>query len=137
MGIVIGRDCACLPYFLRADFAFKMGLPFGYAKCSRGGGGQPPKCFQWFSIQNLEAARASSPEQKTASSAPAAKGPGLATSFGHYLRTTADAVHSRSARTAANDQNTDYYPIPLTHGSLRPAPAYTDPHGHVFALARP
>ena len=36
MGIVIRPDCADLPYFLRAYFAFKMGLPFGYAKCSRG-----------------------------------------------------------------------------------------------------
>ncbi len=52
MGLVIRPDCADLPYFLRAYFAFKMGLPFGYAKCSRGGGGQPPKCFQWFSTQN-------------------------------------------------------------------------------------
>src|SRR5260221_242251 len=136
MGIVIRPDCADLPYFLLAYFAFKMGLPFGYAKCSRGGGGQPPKCFQWFSIQNLEAVRASSPEQKTASSAPAAKGPGLATSFGHYLRTTADAVHSGSARTAANDENTDYYPIPLTQGTLRPGAVYADPYGHVLMLAR-
>src|SRR6266852_5179589 len=39
MGLVIRPDCADLPYFLRAYFAFKMGLPFGYAKCTRGGGG--------------------------------------------------------------------------------------------------
>ncbi|HEX9070962.1 MAG TPA: hypothetical protein VF852_03320, partial [Pseudolabrys sp.] len=47
IGLIIRPDCADLPYFLRAYFAFKMGLPFGYAKCSRGGGGQPPKCFAW------------------------------------------------------------------------------------------
>ena len=70
MGIVIRPDCADLPYFLRAYFAFKMGLPFGYAKCSRGGGGQPPKCFQWFSVQNIEAARATSPDQKVATAVP-------------------------------------------------------------------
>jgi len=28
-----------LPYFLRAYFSFKMGLPYGYAKCTRGSGG--------------------------------------------------------------------------------------------------
>lgn len=66
MGLVIRPDCADLPYFLRAYFSFKMGLPFGYSKCSRGGGGQPPKCYQWFSIQHLEAARSSASEQKTA-----------------------------------------------------------------------
>ncbi len=31
----IRPDCADLPYFLRGYFAFKMGLPFGYAKCTR------------------------------------------------------------------------------------------------------
>jgi hypothetical protein len=35
--LIIRPDCADLPYFLRAYFAFKMGLPFGYAKCTRGG----------------------------------------------------------------------------------------------------
>ena len=54
MGMVVRPDCADLPYFLRAYFSFKMGLPFGYSKCSRGGGGQPPKCGPWFSIQNPE-----------------------------------------------------------------------------------
>jgi hypothetical protein len=52
--MVVRPDCADLPYFLRAYFAFKMGLPFGYAKCTRGGAGQPPKCFAWWNIQNLE-----------------------------------------------------------------------------------
>ena len=52
MGLVIRPDCADLPYFLRAYFAFKMGLPFGYAKCTRGGGGEPPKCHEWWNIQN-------------------------------------------------------------------------------------
>ena len=39
----ISPDCADLVYFLRAYFAFKMGLPFGYSNCSRGGGGHAPK----------------------------------------------------------------------------------------------
>jgi len=54
MGLVIRPDCADLPYFLRAYFAFKMGLPFGYTKCTRGGGGEPPKCPVWWNIQNEE-----------------------------------------------------------------------------------
>jgi hypothetical protein len=37
-------DCADFVYFLRAYFAFKIGLPFGYSNCSRGFGGKPPKC---------------------------------------------------------------------------------------------
>ncbi|HEY2135326.1 MAG TPA: hypothetical protein VGH49_05525, partial [Xanthobacteraceae bacterium] len=80
IGIVYRPDCADLPYFLRAYFAFKMGLPFGYAKCTRGGGGEAPKCFAWWNIQNLEPPRApetargappeAAPEQAVASSGP-------------------------------------------------------------------
>ena len=56
--IVISPDCADLVYFLRAYFAYKMGLPFGYSKCSRGGGGSPPKCYGWFTNQSPDAAKA-------------------------------------------------------------------------------
>jgi hypothetical protein len=137
MGLVIRPDCADLPYFLRAYFAFKMGLPFGYAKCSRGGGGQPPKCFQWFSTQTLEAARSSSNEQKNASTGAAPKSAGLAASFGHFVQSTvADAVHSGSARTPLGDENTDYYPVSLTQETLRPGTVYADPYGHVLMIAK-
>ena len=44
MKMVLRPDCADLPYFLRAYFAFKMGLPFGFSKCTRGGGGRAPTC---------------------------------------------------------------------------------------------
>jgi hypothetical protein len=54
IGLFIRPDCADLPYFLRAYFAFKMGLPFGYSKCTRGGGGEAPKCHAWWNIQNEE-----------------------------------------------------------------------------------
>jgi hypothetical protein len=71
MKIVLRPDCADLPYFLRAYFAFKMGLPFGYSKCTRGGGGRAPHCPQWFSIQNLEPPPPQ-PEPVAAPRAPAA-----------------------------------------------------------------
>jgi hypothetical protein len=116
MGIVIRPDCADLPYFLRAYFAFKMGLPFGYSKCSRGGGGHAPKCFAWWNIHNLEPANqpdpgadhadsgtpvlapvaartapkatpASTPSSSWGVTSPdAAKRLGLATAFGKYLQ---------------------------------------------------
>ena len=166
MGLVIRPDCADLPYFLRAYFAFKMGLPFGYAKCTRGGGGEPPKCYEWWNIQAEEprpAPPASLPEQIIASgtpfeifrppvaTGPAAKPPGpaakpwgppprppgLAASFGHYLRwTVADGVHSGSGRTSATDDNTEYYPVPLNEEALRPGTVYADPYGHLLVLVR-
>ena len=129
-------DCTDMVYYLRAYFAFKMGLPFGYSKCSRGGGGQSPKCFQWVSIQNPDAARPSSPKQKTASSEPAAKPSGLAASFARYLPVVGDAVQSGAVRTLANDDNTDFYTVRLTQDTLRPGTIYADPYGHVLMLVR-
>ncbi len=120
MKIVLHPDCADLPYFLRAYFAFKMGLPFGYSKCSRGGGGRPPKCYQWFSILNAAVA----PQR------------GLAASFGRFLPVLADAVQSGAGRTAANDENSDFYPVPLTQETLRPGTIYADPYGHILMLVR-
>jgi hypothetical protein len=129
-------DCTDMVYYLRAYFAFKMGLPFGYSKCSRGDRGTPPKCFQWFSIQNPDAARPSSPKRKIAPNGAAAKPPGLAASFAHYLPIVGDAVQSGAVRTLASDDNTDFYTVPLTQGALRPGSIYADPYGHVLMLVR-
>ena len=56
-------DCADFVYFLRAYFAYKMGLPFGYSNCSRGFGGKPPKCYQWFDIEHPEVTRPPPPPE--------------------------------------------------------------------------
>jgi hypothetical protein len=150
MGLVIRPDCADLPYFLRAYFAFKMGLPFGYSICSRGGGGAAPRCQSWSSIQSGGEAR-SPLEQDTSTrispetlralqgepvSAPAAQRPGLAASFGRYLSNLANGVHSGSGRTLASDNNTDYYPVSLTQETLRPGTVFHDPYGHVLMIVQ-
>jgi hypothetical protein len=73
--ISLRPDCADFVYFLRAYFAFKMGLPFGYSNCSRGFGGSPPKCYQWFDVEHPEVTRPPPPPDKdvapTAAAAPA------------------------------------------------------------------
>jgi hypothetical protein len=56
-------DCADFVYFLRAYFAYKLGLPFGYSNCSRGTGGAPPKCYQWFNILHPEVTRPPPPPE--------------------------------------------------------------------------
>ncbi len=109
-------DCADLVYFLRAYFAYKMGLPFGYGKCSRG---KPPRCFGWYTNLNPDTSR-----------------PGQTASFGEYLRVVADAVQSGAVRVLANDDNTDFYTVPLTQETLRPGTVYADPYGHVMMLVR-
>jgi hypothetical protein len=69
-------DCADFAYFLRAYFAYKMGLPFGYSNCSRGTSGKPPKCYQWFDIEHPELTRPPPPpEQEIAAATSAAAAP--------------------------------------------------------------
>ena len=68
-------DCADFVYFLRAYFAFKMGLPFGYSNCSRGAGGSPPKCYQWFDVEHPEVTRPPPPPDPNAAAANAAAAP--------------------------------------------------------------
>jgi len=147
--LIIQPDCADLPYFLRAYFAFKMGLPYGYSKCSRGGGGQAPRCPEWWNIQNEEPVAAPSQsiasgglfgfDQPVARAAPRLppRPSGLVPGFGYYVRTTvANAVHSGNGRTALADDNTDYYPVPLKQETLRPGTIYADPYGHVLVIAK-
>jgi hypothetical protein len=140
MGMVIRPDCADLPYFLRAYYAFKMGLPYGFSKCSRGGGGRGPTCVGWSNILNTAnhtpVPASADAVASISHSAEAPKHLGLAASFGAYLRPLADGVHSGSARTALNDNNTDYYPVPLTQETLRPGVVYADPYGHVLMLVK-
>jgi hypothetical protein len=62
-------DCADFVYFLRAYFAYKMGLPFGYSNCSRGFAGKPPKCYQWFDIEHPEITRPAPPPELDAAAA--------------------------------------------------------------------
>jgi hypothetical protein len=162
-------DCADFVYFLRAYFAYKMGLPFGYSNCSRGAGGHPPKCYQWFDIEHPELTRPPPPpEQEVAATAtPAAatppptpgllglfgrsepppatdpsapatptppKPPKRPTTFGEYLRDVGDVVHTGAVRVSANDDNTDFYTVPLTKAALHPGTVYADPYGHVLML---
>jgi hypothetical protein len=152
-GIILRPDCADLPYFLRAYFAFKMGLPFGYSICSRGGGGAAPRCPTWTSIMSgadSHAAAGATPEPDNASrispetlrqlsgqpSALPDQRKGLAASFARYLPNLANGVHSGSGRTLASDNNTDYYPVALTQETLRPGTSFHDPYGHVLMIVR-
>jgi hypothetical protein len=159
----IQPDCADVPYFLRAYFAFKMGLPFGYSKCTRGDGGVAPKCVQWWNVVKEEPAESVTQTVVTARGRPVERtgffgmfsGPaaeqrtvrrtvsaprrpkGLVPGFQYYLSSTiADAVHSGNGRTAAEDSNTDYYLVPLSEDALRPGTIYADPYGHVLILVK-
>jgi hypothetical protein len=111
-------DCADLPYFLRGYFAWKMGLPFGFRDCDRGTDARPPKCSGFFSNEDP----------------PTGKDPMAAVKS--FFRLMSNHVQSGSARTALDDDATDYYPLPLERSALRPGVIYADPYGHVMMVVR-
>jgi hypothetical protein len=159
-------DCADFVYFLRAYFAFKMGLPFGYSNCSRGFGGKPPKCYQWFDVEHPEVTRPPPPpEQDAAQAAPAAPPEQTPTVLGLFGRSQppvepplappAKAPPPKPKRPTnfseylrdvgdvvhtgaarAGDDSADFYTVQLTPQALRPGTVYADPYGHVLMLVR-
>lgn len=115
--IELQPDCADLPYALRAYFAWKLRLPFGLRRCSRGSAGVPPRCGELRS--NLTSRDLPDPVD----------------AFEKFAnRDVAWGVHSASGRTHPKDEETDFYPVELTREALVPGVPYADPHGHVMLI---
>jgi hypothetical protein len=148
--VVIRPDCADLPYFLRAYFSFKLGLPFAWSICR----GRPPSCTD-FATQHdpfpAPDADTSTPAQASAAALqppalPAWADPDRPDSgpwevnikrLGEFFRTTlADATMSGAGRTPADDETSDYYPVKLSVETLRPGTIFADPYGHVLVVAK-
>jgi hypothetical protein len=51
-------------------------------------------------------------------------------------RNVADGVHSGSGRTGPKQEDTDFYPVPLTREALRPGTLFADPYGHLLVVAK-
>jgi hypothetical protein len=111
-------DCADLPYFLRAYFAWKQGLPFGFRDCDRGNESRAPRCTTFYSNEDAPTGKDTLAVVKS------------------FFRQLANRVQSGSARTALDDEGTDYYPVPLDRKSLRPGVIYADPYGHVMVVVK-
>lgn len=109
-------DCADLPYALRTYFAWKTGLPVAFRGCSRGTATTPPSCG--------------------APKVVAASGGDARGWYGATVRRIMDTVHSGSARTALDDDATDFYPVALTRAALRPGTIYADPYGHTLMIVQ-
>ncbi len=109
-------DCADNPFFLRAYFAWKLRLPFGYHLCDRGSLTKNPKTGKWITNETP------------------VSGTNQTSIFNAFLRKVADGVHSGTARTALDDENSDYYPVPLERWALRPGTVFADPYGHTLIL---
>lgn len=113
-------DCADLPYYLRAYFSWKLGLPFALRDCDRGKSDRAPKCGGIFHNE--------SPDDSI-------KGSSALERFRSFLKILANRVHSGSARTALDDDETDFYPVALERQALRPGTIYADPYGHVLMVS--
>lgn len=115
-------DCADTPYFLRAYYAWKRGLPFAFRKCSRGSPGKPPRCGP--PISNLDAETGTGGQ------------PGELGAVQFFLRRTlAWGVHTGNGRVALDDEGSDLYPVRLDRRGLRPGTVYADPYGHILVVA--
>lgn len=111
-------DCADNPFFLRAYFAWKLGLPFGFHECSRGNRRSPPRCSSWTSNLADGGGRSGAP------------------AFRSFLGRVMNVIHSGTARPRLDDEACDYYPVSLTRRSLRPGVVFADPYGHTLVIAR-
>lgn len=123
-GLYLKPDCADTPYFLRAYYAWKRELPFGFRQCSRGRGGKAPHCGSLHAVVGT-------PEHS-----PDSKKPGeLGAVQRYFRRTLAWGVHTGNGRCAFGDSGNDFYPVALSRRGLRPGTMYADPYGHIFVLA--
>ncbi|MEM7607945.1 MAG: NlpC/P60 family protein, partial [Myxococcota bacterium] len=108
-------DCADLPYFLRAYFAWKLRLPFAWRQCRRGRDGRPPVC-----------------DQRPATHRTVVDAPNDLEAFRQLVRTVRMNVHSSTDRTRPDDDASDVYPVPLERYALRPGAIFADPFGHIL-----
>jgi hypothetical protein len=116
VNVVMQPDCADNPFYLRAYFAWKLGLPFGFHICDRGSLERKPKAGQWITNDMSTSRNSHVP------------------AFNSFLRMVMNGVQSATARTALDDENSDYYPVPLEDKALRPGTVFADPYGHTLIL---
>lgn len=116
-GLRLNPDCADFPYYLRAYFAWKWNLPFGFRGCGRGSKTRAPRCGTVLS-----------------NDVPA-EGSTRVKAMQRFLRKVKGTVHSSSLRTRPEDDNSDFYPVALSKRALRPGTIYTDPYGHTLMVA--
>ncbi len=111
-------DCADLSFFLRAYFAWKIGLPVAWRACDRGTATRAPRCDQPEIDRSFIDTMAS------------------AETFRRVSRRVIDRVTSGGGRTALDDEASDFYPVPLERNALWPGTVYADPYGHTLMIVK-
>jgi len=114
-------DCGDTPYQLRAYFAWKLGLPFRYRRCSRGSSTRGPRCPDRRDNLTAEFDRIGDPVRR----------------FNAFIRQgMAWWVHSGTMRTLPEDEDADFYPVKLDRRSIRPGTVFVDVAGHVLMVTQ-
>jgi len=112
-------DCADNPFYLRAYFAWKTGLPFGFYESSWGTLDTMPRGLRWWTNDSLGGG-----------------GGNAAQAFARMLPVVKNTVHAGNGRMDLKADRSDYYPLPLTRKDLRPGAVFADPYGHTLTIVR-
>ena len=120
----INPDCADLPYFLRAYFAFKLGLPFGFSSCTRGGPGRAAILLELKAQQPGARRRCTQRPRTRSSSSSASSSP---------TRCTRAPAASLPRKDAGDYRHPDGA---LLRGPPAQHRVYADPYGHVLVVAK-
>jgi hypothetical protein len=119
-GIAYRADCADLPYFLRAYYAWKRGLPFSYISAVSPKGSTSDIRYTRFG--NDIASRRDILTGTT-------NGPDL-------LVNLRDTISSAMYRLHPDMENTDLYPVRIDRKALRAGSVLYDPNGHLAVVYR-
>ena len=117
-GVFFAADCADLPYFLRAYYAWKRGLPFSYISSVAPRGATSD--IRYTASGNTIAARRNVLTG-------AAQGPTL-------LMDLRNGISSAMFRLHPDMEGTDLYPVRLDRKGLKPGAVLYDPNGHVAVV---
>ncbi len=117
-GIMWYADCADLPYFLRAYYAWKRGLPFSYIDAVSPKGGTSDIRY---TVRGNDIASRRNILTGTTSA------PALLTD----LRNT---ISSAMYRLHPDMEGTDLYPVRIDRKAIRPGSVLYDPNGHVAVV---
>lgn len=113
-------DCADLPFYLRAYFAYKLKLPFAFRRCSRGREDRPPACGDI--VTNEEQVPGTVEEFEAVQQ--------------FITRVLKSGVHAATGRTEPRSDRADLYPVALNRRALSPGAVFVDPYGHVIVVAK-
>jgi hypothetical protein len=135
-GLKLFSDCADFPYFLRAYYAWRNQLPFGFVTgvSPIQGEGEVVKDIRYSPYGNIVRERYSVLVQKSAFGSP--KYPNALEIFNKLLPYEISSANFRVSYKGmdADKLYSDFYPIKITRDAIRPGTVIYDPNGHVVTV---